>query len=58
MFRFEIRVLISEGAKVGAVEEDKRHMLHGIFQLFLILVAAKQMRLHAHAFHNDILLND
>ncbi len=29
----ELQVLIAEGAKAGAVEEDKRHMLHSIFQM-------------------------
>jgi len=29
----ELRVLIVEGAKAGVVESDKRHMLHGIFQM-------------------------
>jgi putative hemolysin len=29
----ELRVLISEGAAAGSVEADKRHMLHGIFQM-------------------------
>ncbi|MDF1556327.1 MAG: CNNM domain-containing protein [Deferrisomatales bacterium] len=29
----EIRVLIAEGAAASTVEEDKRHMLHGIFQM-------------------------
>ncbi|HSH70899.1 MAG TPA: CNNM domain-containing protein, partial [Deferrisomatales bacterium] len=29
----EIRVLIAEGAAASTVEDDKRHMLHGIFQM-------------------------